>query len=69
MKAKDVICCKCNYVLDTEDHPDTGECPKCGGTMYEEGEVFSDGTIFELLRFVQSLGLIDPKNKKGKLTN
>ncbi len=34
------FCCKCNHVLDIENEPDTGECAKCGGTMYMEGDVF-----------------------------
>lgn len=64
---KDIICCKCNYVLDLDEWPDTGECPKCGGTMYEEGVAFTDTTVFEFFEFVKSLpGFLNKKKPKLK---
>lgn len=37
-----IICCKCYHVLDIDKEPDTGECPKCSGAMYQEGDIFDE---------------------------
>lgn len=46
----DLICSKCNYVLDLDVDVDTGECPKCQGMVYQEGDVIDD---YEAKRYAE----------------
>ena len=57
-----MICCKCNYVLDLNEYLDDGECPKCGGTMYEEGEIFDPSITSSQNHFLDLLLEIQSKN-------
>jgi len=66
--SKDVICCKCNYVLDLDEYPDDGECPKCQGTMYEEGEAFDPLVTPIQNHFLDLFAEVSSKNPK-KLKN
>jgi hypothetical protein len=39
-----ITCIKCKYILDIEQHPDTGECPFCQGMMYQDGDIIEEGS-------------------------
>jgi predicted nucleic acid-binding Zn-ribbon protein len=68
----DIICTKCNHVLDLETEPDIGECPKCGGSMYQQGDVFdeeltpSQQNTLDLMSKIQTSRI---SNKSKKLVN
>lgn len=68
----DIICTKCNYSLDIETEPDIGECPKCGGSMYQQGDVFDENltpsqqNTLDLMAKIQASRMF---NSKSKLIN
>ncbi len=62
-----LICVKCNYVLDLEIDLDDGTCPRCQGMVYQEGDVIEDHQSQRFLDLVDEVlaktRLIGPQNK------
>lgn len=63
----DLICAKCNYVLNRDSDVDDGVCPKCQGMVYQEGEVIDDSDHKRFLDLMDEtmakLRLFKPSNE------
>jgi phage FluMu protein Com len=64
-----IICTKCNHVLDLEVEPDTGECPKCDGHTYQEGDIFENHLTHSQQNAVDLLASIQASRNVKKLLN